>query len=84
MKIEEMCVLSILNTQCYSHAKGYTLVLYVHELKVYETSFHLVQNLLSLGTLVPNSRVQHETNGDQILHTTKHTLKYALFDEMHF
>ena len=31
--------------------------------------------------LVPNSRDQHEKNDDQTLHITKHTLKYALFEE---
>ena len=36
---------------------------------------------VSLGTLVPNSRDWHDKNGDRILHTTKHTLKYALFEK---
>ena len=31
--------------------------------------------------LVPNSRDQHEKNSNQILHKTKHTLKYALFEK---
>ena len=35
----------------------------------------------SIGTLVPNRRDQHEKNGNRILHTTKHTLKYALFEK---
>ena len=39
---------------------------------------HLV---VSLGTLVPNSSNQFEKNGSQILHTTKHTLKYALLEK---
>ena len=34
---------------------------------------------ISLGALVPNSGDQHETYGDQILHTTKHILKYVCF-----
>ena len=33
--------------------------------------------LVSLGMLVPNSR----ENGNQIFHTSKHTLKYTLLDK---
>ena len=31
--------------------------------------------------LVPNSRDRHENNGNRILHPTKHTLKYVLFEK---
>ena len=37
--------------------------------------------IISLHTLVPNSRDRHEKNGDQILYITKYTLKYALFEK---
>ena len=36
---------------------------------------------VSLGALVPNNRDRHEKNGERILHTTKHTLKYVLFEK---
>ena len=46
---------------------------------------HLLLIFLSLyvplGTVVPNSRDQHEKNGNQILHTTKHTLKHTLVEK---
>ena len=41
----------------------------------------IIHEVLSLGMLVPNSRDQHETNGDQILHTTKRALQCALFEK---
>ena len=31
--------------------------------------------------LVPNSRDKHDKSDARILHTTKHTLKYALFEK---
>ena len=34
---------------------------------------------ISLSMLVLNSRNLHEKNGNRILHTSKHTLKYDLF-----
>ena len=41
----------------------------------------IIHEVLSLGMLVSNSRDRHEINGEQILHTTKHTLQYALFEK---
>ena len=34
--------------------------------------------MISLGTLVPNSRERHEKNGYRIFRTSKHTLKLTL------
>ena len=70
LEIEGMHAISILSTRRCLHAKGYKLILYVHEMKAYEIIF-----LLSLGTLVPNSRDSHEKNGYRIFCASKHTLK---------
>lgn len=41
-----MCAITILSTQCYWHAKEYKLV-FMHEMKAYEASFHLVYVIYS-------------------------------------
>ena len=41
-----MCVITILSTQCYLHTKEYKLV-FMHEMKAYEASFHLVYIIYS-------------------------------------
>ena len=41
-----MHTISILDTEHYSHAKGYKLKLYVHVMKAYEITFVLVQKVI--------------------------------------
>ena len=42
LEIEGMRAISILNTQRCLHAKGYKLIIIIHEMKAYEITFLLV------------------------------------------
>ena len=47
LKLKECIVrISILDTEHYSHAKGYKLKLYVHKMKAYEITIVLVQKVI--------------------------------------